>query len=179
MIIVGKATQELSNGGVDYVELFMREFKQVQKEKGYFAYAWSFNPDPKTIDVLRANLPTWLYLIGNPWFSPLRVRIVDFRHDRYSLSCPIEWQSYCISELLGIDEFEDDDGAHKKIHIFFLVDKIEEVSPSLEVRHLTPFFSNKYRMYGRNFFGFFRQPETYIAGAAKSEAMPSEAKKRQ
>lgn len=155
MIIVGKATQEVSNPGVDYVEVLLPGYRGVLSAKGHFAYAWTFNPDEDAIAALRRNLPAWLYLVGQPWFAPLRMRIVDFEHSRQALHCPKKWEEYCISSEWCITEFSDRPN-WPSIHLWFLVDLIEQVEPPLNVRSLIPFFSHKYRMYGRNSFGFFR-----------------------
>lgn len=165
MIIVAKATQEPNNGPKDYVEVCLPQFRVVLKRQGRFAYAWTFNPDNKAIAELGHNLPfqqglreTWLYLIGQPWQSPLRMRIIDFRHDREPLHCPEEWRQYCIPSEWCITEFEDRPN-WPSIHTWFLVDRIEPVQPVVDVRDRTrfsPLFRNKYQMYGRINFGFFQ-----------------------
>jgi len=155
MIIVGKATQEPRNPGIDYVEICLPQYRTVHRKQGCFAYAWTFNPDNHAIVALRQNLPTWLYLIGEPWFAPLRMRFVDFRHSRQPLHCPKEWRQYCITSEWCITQFPDRPN-WPHIHLWFLVDIIEEIKPPLDVRNLTPYFSHKYRMYGRNNFGFLR-----------------------
>lgn len=165
MIIVGKATQEPQNPGIDYVEVCLREFRAVHRREGRFAYAWTFNPDNRAIAQLRQNLPfrhglpeTWLYIIGEPWQSPLRMRIIDFRHDRRPLHCPREWRQYCITCEWCITAFEDRPN-WPSIHLWFLVDQIRPVEPPLDVRdrtHFRPLFRDKYQMYGRMHFGFFQ-----------------------
>ena len=156
MIIVGKATQEPQNPGVDYVEVCLPQYRAVLRREGQFAYAWTFNPDDHAIAAIRQNLPTstWLYLIGEPWFAPLRMRIIDLRHSHQPLHCPEEWRRYCILSEWGITRFEDQPN-WPPIHLWFLVDLIEEVRP-VDVRTLTPYFRNKYHKYFRNSFGFYR-----------------------
>jgi len=165
MIIVAKATQEQNNGPVDYVEVCLPQYRIVLQRQGRFAYAWTFNPDDHAIARLRQNLPsrqglheTWLYLIGQPWQSPLKMRIIDFRHDRQPLHCPEEWRQYCIPSEWCITEFADRPN-WPPIHFWLLVDEIEPVQPPADVRERTrfrPLFRDKYQTYGRMHFGFFQ-----------------------
>ena len=159
MIIVAKAKQETGNPGLDYLEACLPEFRSVFQREKCFAYAWTFNPDDDAIHAMTQILPfsqglseTWFYLVGEPWFCPLRMRIVDFRHSRQPLHCPQEWERFCIRDEWCISQFP----GWLPIHLWFLVDQIVGVEPPLDVRRLTPLFTNKYRMYGRNSFGFFR-----------------------
>jgi hypothetical protein len=158
MIIVGKATQEPQNRGVDYVEVCLPQYRGVYSREGRFAYAWTFSPDDDAIAAIRQNLPAWLYLVGEPWFAPLRMRIVGFRHSRQPLHCPEEWRRYCIPSEWCITRFPDQP-RWPPIHLWFLVDRIRPVQPSADVRDRTrfrPLFGGKYQMYGRMHFGFFR-----------------------
>ncbi len=160
MILVAKAKHEPRNGDVDYVEVLLPEFRGIFAREGRFAYAWTFNPDDDAIAALRQNLPlrqgldeTWLYLVGRqPYHCPIRMRIVDFHHDRQRLHCPMEWQAFCINEVWCMDHFP----GTGPIHLWFLVDRIKPIETPVDVRRFIPFFNHKYRMYGRNSFGFFR-----------------------
>ncbi len=160
MVIVGKATQNPDNPYPDNVEWFLPQFRDVLQREKRFVDAWDFNPDEEAIAALRRNLPyrqgldeTWINYVGDPYYSPLKMRIVDFYHDRRPAHCPEEWKRYCIPDLWCIDTFANG----KPIHLWFLVDQIEPVEPPADVRLFKPFFGHKYQMYGRNFFGFFRQ----------------------
>lgn len=160
MNLVAKAKHEPNNTGVDYVEPFLPQYRVILAKEGCFAYAWTFNPDDDAIAALRHDLPfqrglpeTWLYLIGRPWYSPLRMRIVAFHHDRQPVHCPEDWRPFCTNQEWCIDQFPD----WLPIHLWFLADRIEQVQPPVDVRRFIPFFNHKYRMYGRNSFGFFRE----------------------
>jgi len=155
MIIVAKATQEPNNGPLDYVEVWLPQYRAVHSREGRFAYAWTFNPDDHAIIAIRQNLPTWLYLIGEPWFAPLRMRIIDLRHSRQPLHCPEEWRQYCIPSEWCITRFSDQP-SWPPIHLWFLVDLIEVIEPPVDVRSFTPYFRHKYHRYFKNSFGFFR-----------------------
>jgi len=165
MIIVGKATQEPNNGPEDYVEVWLPDYKMIRQRQGRFAYAWTFNPDDQAIAELSQNLPfrqglpnTWLYLIGKPYQSPLRMHVVDFRHHRQHLRCPEDWRRYCHPSEWDITRFEDRP-TWPSIHIWFLMDQIEPVQPPADVRDRTlfrPLFRDKYHTYGRMHFGFFQ-----------------------
>lgn len=159
MIIVGKSKQEPNNGPVDYVEVSLPQYRAILSRKNRFSYAWTFNPDDEAIAALRENLPfrpglreTLLYLIGQPWYSPLRMRVIDFHHDRKPVHCLKEWRPFCTNKEWCIDQFPD----WLPIHLWFLVDKIEPVKPPLDVKRLTAFFMHKYTRYGQNNFGFYR-----------------------
>lgn len=162
MVIVAKATQNSENGPVDYVEFWLPQYREMFPTPGRFAYAWTFNPDDRAIARLRQNLPfgqgmreTWLYLIGEPYYSPLRMRIINFRHYRQrSGGYPEEWRQYCIAHERGITRFADCPN-WPPIHLWFLIDRIDLVRPPVDVRRFTPLFPDKYKMYGRTHFGFF------------------------
>lgn len=155
MIIVGKSLQQPTNPGVDYVEILLPDYRIIHRRESRFAYAWTFSPDDRAIDHLSQRPRTWLYLIGEPWLSPLRMRVIDFHHSRRPLHCPREWQRYCHPSEWCIDRFPDNP-SWPPIHLWFLIDSIEGVDPPLDVRRLVPYFDDKYRMYGLNSFGFFR-----------------------
>ncbi|MFC2039063.1 hypothetical protein ACFLUG_04770 [Chloroflexota bacterium] len=152
MNIVAKPVHEPSNPGIDYIEANLPSYRPMLSTVGRFAYAWTFNPDENAIQAISSNLPIWLYLIGEPWYSPLRMHIVDFFHGRQPVQCPREWQQYCIPEEWGISEFQD----WLPIHIWFLIDSIEELNPAIDVRSFTPYFDRKYRYYNINSFGIMQ-----------------------
>ena len=154
MKVVGKASHNPSNGPIDRVEHYLPEYRALLGREGRFAYAWTFHPDDDALSALRQHLPTWLYLIGDPWRSSLKMRIVDFVAGQGPLFCPVEWKRYCISPEQNIDRFED----IGPIRIWLLIDRINPVSPPVDVRdrkQFVPLFPRKYHIYGRNFFGFF------------------------
>lgn len=158
LVVVGKASPNDQSGEIEY---YLSDFYEMLDKQGRFVYAWNFNSDRQATEALQQNLPfkagrpeTWLYLIGEPWFSPLKMRVVDFAHSNKALYCPNQWKSYCIDGLWGINKFHPD--TSYVIHVWFLIDKIEKIHPPLDVRHLEPFFPDKYRKYGRNHFGFFK-----------------------
>lgn len=156
MIIVGKAVQNPTNPGADYVETYLPEFRSVLNSEKRFAYAWTFNPDDDAVNAIRHSLPdVWLYLIGEPWFSPLRMRILCFRHSRQPLHCPAAWRQYCIPSEWCITRFGSAPD-WPPIHLWFLVDLIEEVDPPVDTRTFNPYFGHKYHRYGQNCFSFFR-----------------------
>jgi len=167
MIIVAKAIQEPNNQGDDYVEAQLPAFRGILANNGCFAYAWTFNPDGDAIAALRRNLHRlWLYLIGMPYYSPVRMKISRFHHSPQRLPCPLEWRQYvpqyppAETYIHGdFPDWLDINNNLKTIHLWFLVNQVQPINPPLYVGHLTPYFDRKYQMYGRNYFGFFREDE--------------------
>ena len=102
------------------------------------------------MEALRANLPTWLYLIHmeRPWSSRLKMRIVDFRHSpSRKLPCPQEWVRYAPQEsYVNSGEFPNwnDTGKTRPILLWFLIDQIEYLDPPVDLRNLShPAFAER------------------------------------
>jgi hypothetical protein len=151
MKIAGKASQNPQNGPIDYVEHFLPEFrKKLTKEKA-FSYAWTFHPDEKALGELEEEVSRWLYLIGKPKQSPLMMHISDFKYSDKPIACPGKWVKYCIGQLWGINRFKN----LGSIKLWLLIDEIVEIDPPEDITKFVPIFPNKYRSYGRNFFGFY------------------------
>lgn len=156
LAIVGKATPNDQTGDI---ELFLRQFAEMHGRNGQFVYAWSFNPDPVAIDHLRQSCnrhkDVYLYLHEKHGLSTLRMRVVDFHHERsaYGTECPNEWIDYCIEDLRGLQAFRTDPPGAKPIHIWFLIDRIEHLTKPVNLRAFSPVFP-KYRNWGQNYFAF-------------------------
>ena len=171
VVTVGKS---LPGNAEDADEVELLEFQRLLEGKGYFAYAWTFNPKDWAMEALRetlrANCPAWLYIIhkGRPWWSRLRMLIRDFRHSSsMALSCPQEWRQYAPQQsYVGAGHFDwKNTGTPKAIHLWFLVDTIENVNPPVYLRDLRPFFAERgvppyYREYTENSFAFLSDPRS-------------------
>jgi len=161
MIIVGKSLPHPEREDLDEVSL--QEFGDTLAGKGYFAYAWDFNPHEKAIHAIRDNLPTWLYLIHRrrPWFSRTRMRIRDFRYSSESLHCPEEWKEYCPVGYWCLNTFQDwiKRGRPTPIHLWFLVDQIVDFQPQ-NLRDFPKWFPEhskpNFWKYGQGYFAFLR-----------------------
>lgn len=164
MIIVGKSLP--SNTG-DEIEL--PEFRRLYESTGYFAYAWTFNPKEWAVDALTANLPVWLYLIhkDRPWWSRLRMLIRDFRHSPdKALPCPQEWRQYALQQSYvntGCFNWQNTSKL-KPIHLWFLVNRIEDPDLPVCLHNFSPFFAGRsqppyYHEYTENSFAFLRGPQ--------------------
>jgi hypothetical protein len=166
LIIVGKSIPNPSTGDDEF---HLPEFRDTLAKEGCFAYAWDFNPHEKAINALQSNLPAWLYLIHRemPWFSRIRMRIIDFRYDPspMGLHCPPEWEQYCIKQEWCLSEFSGyKRGKHPPIHLWFLIDQIEDLHPpqdlkqELEQERLHYWFHKSprpnFRTYTENAFAF-------------------------
>lgn len=166
MIIIGKS---LPSNAEDEIELL--DFQNLLESRGYFAYAWTFNPRKWAMETLRANLPVWLYLIhkDRPWWSRLRMLIRYFCHNPYeALPCPQEWGQYAPQKsYVDTGHFNwRNTGNLKPIHLWFLIDRIEDLDPLVYLRDFSPFFVERsrppyYREYTENSFAFLRGPEDY------------------
>jgi hypothetical protein len=173
MILVAKAIHEPKNGYPDYVEVELPKFRAILAREKCFAYAWTFNARGWAIAKVRQELKQkqhiWLYLVGEPWFSPLRVRIIDVRHKPQPLPCPREWVQYAPqypkgSYLDGRFPNWKGTGKSKPIHLWFLIDKIEPIGPPENLRHFAPYFSKRrkpprYCEYKQGCFAFLRARE--------------------
>lgn len=150
LVIVGKAIPNKERG---HVELFLHEFRNMLRSQGRFAYAWSFNPDRQATETIQKYLETdgvFIYLPdGRGGQSRLRMHVIDFRHNP---QCPVEWQSYCVKELLDQLKW----GANRRI--WFLIDKIDEdLDPPVDLLNtFIPVFPHKYKKWGQNHFAFLR-----------------------
>jgi hypothetical protein len=169
---VGKSLTDCNNLGVDRVEVELPLFRKLLATKGYFAYAWSFNPREWAMDEVRRQLVdkgyVWLYLIEKPWQSPVKVRIKYLRHSLERLPCPEEWIMYAPQYANPPKNYID--GLFKEgewwkgprdIHLWFLADKIEELSPAQNLKHLDCYFggrrvSPRYCEYKQKCFAFLR-----------------------
>lgn len=170
MIIVGKAIH-----GPNSVEIELPELRRILKREGYIAYAWTFNPKEWAIRELREELNRnqwiWLYLVGEPWHSPLRMRIIDFRHSTDDpLPCPPEWIRYVPqrppqeSYIDGSFKNWKNTGEPKSIRLWFLIDQIEDLSPPEDLRRFPPYFSGRpapprYCEYKQGCFAFLKDGE--------------------
>jgi hypothetical protein len=148
LVIVGKA---IPNKERSHVELFLDEFRNLLRSRGKFVYAWSFNPDEQAVAAMQKYLGTdevFIYLPDKDCLSKLRMHIIDFRRGP---QCPVEWQSYCVKELLDQRKF----GANRRI--WFLIDSIEDLKPPIDLLNtFTPVFSHKYNKWGQKHFAFLR-----------------------
>ena len=147
MIIVGKATPNKERNDI---ELYLQEFNEMLEDNGKCAYAWSFNPDEQAIEAMQECLDNkesvYIYLPSANCRSNLKMKIVDFRHNRQGLpECPEVWQSYCINDLKGVQVGK---------HIWFLIDSIMSFYPSVDLAGYSPVFNDKYRKWGQNSFAF-------------------------
>lgn len=156
LAIVGKATPNEQTGDVEH---FLRDFRRMLRDRGRFVYAWSFNPDSRAVQTVRQDLDrnndVFLYLPFDGRRSRLRMHIVDFYHDPdpRGASCPAQWVAYCIDELQGHQEFN----ASHPIHLWLLIDAITDLPAPVDLLNtFIPFFRDKYRSWGRNFFAFLR-----------------------
>ncbi len=156
MVIAAKSIPSEEREEDDEVQL--QDFRDWLTKEGCFAYAWTFNPDENALNALRENLPAWLYLVHRkrPGLSRLRMRIIDFRHDRALLHCLLEWRQYCIEDMWSLDMFPN----WLPIHLWFLIDRLEKLTPPTDLSQFEPWFPDKYRDYGRNFFAFLRDCES-------------------
>lgn len=163
MIIVGKAIP-----GNTEDDLELSDFRRLLTERGCFAYAWTFNPKRWAMEAVEANLCVWLYLIrkDKPWRSRLRMSISSFRHSsRSALACPHEWRQYAPQKPYADTGYADwkNTGKSRPIHLWFLVDSIEDLDPDVDLRGMKRFFAERleppiYREYTENSFAFLRSP---------------------
>lgn len=153
MIVVAKSIHKPANGFPDYVEPELPQFRDILARKGCFAYAWTFNPRQWAVQEISRELDRkrhlWLYLVGKPWSSPLAMRIVNFRHNSEPLPCPSEWIEYApqyTPEQSYTDGWFKDwkkTGKSKPIHLWFLVDRIDEISPPEDLKRFACYFSER------------------------------------
>lgn len=162
LVIGGKA---VPNEERHHDEFFLQEFRAMQQDQGRFVYAWSFNPDEQAIRLIQdhfaRNEEIYLYLPsheGRGGQSNLRMHVIDFRHNCGGIDmCPAEWRPYCIEGLQGRQAW---------VHLWFLVDKIEELSPPVYLLDRNTFVpahpEGKYKNYGQNYFAFLFPREALI-----------------
>ena len=172
MIIVAKAIHKPDNPGVvDYVEEELPELRTILAREKRFAYAWTFNPREWAIQELRQELDRrqgiWLYLVGKPWLSPLKMRIINFCYSAEPLPCSPEWIQYA-PQRPPQEPYTDGwfknwkkTGKKKPIHLWFLVDQIKDLSPPVDLKRFTPYFSERpapprYCEYKQGCFAFLR-----------------------
>jgi hypothetical protein len=150
LILVGKATPNEQTGDV---ELYLQPFRQMWQRQGQFVYAWSFNPDKRAMALLQQHIDNqediFLYLPVDGRHATLRMHIMDYSHSRDGIAtCPTAWNMYCIPELQGPQDWG--------VHIWFLVDAIEELPQPVDLKTFAPAFPDKYQSWGRNYFAFLR-----------------------
>ncbi|HPE72335.1 MAG TPA: hypothetical protein PK018_09225 [Candidatus Competibacter sp.] len=150
-IIVGKATPNRQTGDI---ELYLREFRQMLQHQGQFVYAWSFNPDARAIFTIQQHLDNnedvFLYLPFDGQHSNLRMHIINFVHNHNGIDrCPVAWTPCCVGGLQGQQDWG--------VHIWFLINAIDDLQEPIDLlATFTPAFSDKYHVWGRNFFAFLQ-----------------------
>jgi len=170
MIIVGKSLPSRDPNS-DEDEAQLPNFREILGRKGCFAYAWTFNPKQWAVEVLRQELDRrqhiWLYLIhkDSPWYSRLKMRIIDFCHSPELFPCPPEWRQY-VPEYPPDESYIDGQFRDwgKTIRLWFLINQIQDLDPPENLQGLTPVFARRsepprYCEYKQNCFAFLQSGE--------------------